>query len=60
MREIVFYLWLSTKAFEDESYACLHFFLIDITLISFTFREATDFLPCSLADCAQKAPLENA
>ena len=41
MREIVFYLWLSTKAFEDESlesYACLHFFLIDITLISFSER----------------------
>ena len=38
MRQIVFYLWLSTKAFEDESYACLHFFLIDITLISFSQR----------------------
>ena len=38
MREIVFYLWLSTKAFEDESHPCLHFFLTDITLISFSQR----------------------
>ena len=60
MREIVFYLWLSTKAFEDELYLCLHFFFPSLTYADVFFSTSYKYVDSKYGeDIAQLPRSEN-